>query len=93
MKNLLLYIGHVLISLRLAVGTATPLGKSNSTFGATEWKTCQDYPQLQCRESTVPRFYTATKVLQGKAEGHLINLERRLTKGAPTRHIWLFQGG
>ncbi|MCJ1461859.1 hypothetical protein MMC07_000458 [Pseudocyphellaria aurata] len=91
--NLLLYICHVWISLRLAVAIVTPLEKSNSTFSATEWETCKDYPQLQCRESTVPRFYTATKVLQGKAEGHLVNLERRLKKGNPTRHVWLFQGG
>ena len=93
MKYLSLCFGQVLVSLWPAVGSTTPSGKSNSTFGATEWKTCQDYPQLQCRESTVPRFYTATKVLQGKAEGDLVNLERRLTKGNPTRHIWLLAGG
>lgn len=91
--NLLLYIGQALISLRLVVATATPFEQSTSTFSATEWKICKDYPQFQCRESTVPRFYERTKVLQGKAEGHLVNLERRSTKGKPTRHIWLFQGG
>lgn len=93
MKNLLPYIGSIWISLRLVAATVVPLENSNSTFSATEWRTCQDYPQLQCRESTVPRFYTTTKVLQGKAEGNLVNLERRLLKGKPTRHIWLFQGG
>lgn len=91
--NLLLYIGQTLVFSRLVAAISTSVEFSNSTFSVTEWKTCQDYPQLQCRESTVPRFYTTTNVLQGTAEGYLVNLERRLKKGKPSRHVWLFQGG
>ena len=101
MKRIFLDVGCFLSTLLLpAIGSATPSSTATANgkqpdalFNATEWKTCEDMPQLQCREVTVPRFYTPTKVIQGKAEGTFVNLERRLVKGKPTRHIWLLQGG
>lgn len=60
---------------------------------ATEWTTCPDFPNLECRNVTVPRFYEPVPVVQGNANGTLGVLERRLVSGQPKRHVWLLQGG
>ena len=99
LSTLLLPTGGSVIESR-NTNSATPIaarktdGKQSDTlFSATEWKTCEDLPELQCRKITVPRFYTLTKVIQGNVEGNLVNLERRLVKEKPTRHVWLLQEG
>lgn len=84
----------VLAALLLSVA-ATPCASSAGglCFQTTPWEACTDYPDLECREVTVPRFYEPTTVVQGNAEGTLTNLERRVVSGKPKKHVWLLQGG
>lgn len=72
---------------------SAPLHIRDTQFKPTPWTTCPDFPRLECRNVTVPRFYEPTTVVQGLANGTLTNLERRAISGSHKKHVWLLQGG
>lgn len=85
---------RVTIVLLVLSTTVLPAVAHATSVHVTSWVPCLDFPQLECRNITVPRFYDDDqKVVQGCSNGTLRNLERRLARGEPTKYIWLIDGG
>jgi hypothetical protein len=72
-------------------------GANHANFTVSEWITCGDYAQFQCRNATVPLCYEQAcwdGIHNSSWPLETLNLlERRLVSGSPKKHLWLLQGG